>query len=244
MNLPFKKFSIYSIAAIIVSSCGNTDQKTNEQQDTTTNEQEEWITLFDGETTNGWHTYLQDTVASGWTAMNGELRFNPDVPSEGRGDIVTDESFENFELELEWQISSAGNSGIFIGVHEDPQYGNTYATGIEMQVLDNIEAADNQIETHLAGSMYDMIGSTEVSQPKPVGEWNQVRILNNQDELTFWLNGIQTAHVVKGSEQWQTLLNASKFKDWKGFAQYENGKIGLQDHGDVVAYRNIRIKKL
>src|SRR5690606_34007145 len=125
-------------------------------------ENDGWVSLFDGQTTNGWHTYLRDTVASAWTAQDGELRFNPDVAREQRGDIVTDGEYENFELEVEWQIASGGNSGIIYSIHEAPECTATYQTGIEMQVLDNIDAADNEIENHLAGSLYDMIGSKEV----------------------------------------------------------------------------------
>lgn len=242
-----KNLSLLTAIALTIGACsgGTTNNgQTADNDSQTMQEEEKWISLFDGETTNGWHNYLQDTVRSAWSVQNGELHFNPDVPKEDRGDIVTDADFENFELELEWQISSGGNSGIFIGVCEDPKYSNTYRTGIEMQVLDNIDAADNKIENHLAGSLYDMIGSPEVSQPKAVGEWNQVRIRKIDGHITFWLNDIQTADIIIGSDSWNELLAASKFKDWEGFAQYPSGKIGLQDHGDKVAYRNIRIKEL
>lgn len=242
--MKIKNLCLLATLAWTVGACtGNqTKNETTEGQEAAA--EHHWVDLFDGQTTDGWHTYMRDTVASGWSVQNGELHFNPDVPQEGRGDIVTDADFENFELELEWQISAGGNSGIFIGVCEDPQYANTYHTGIEMQVLDNIEAADRLIENHLAGSMYDLIGNAEVSQPKAVGEWNQVRIVKQDGQLTFWLNGVQTADVAIGSPEWNELLAASKFKDWEGFAQYPSGKIGLQDHGDKVAYRHIRIKQL
>src|SRR5690606_31243032 len=119
-------------------------------------------------------------------------------------------------------------------VYEDSEFNATYLTGIEMQVLDNIDAEDNQLENHLAGSLYDLIGSKEVSQPKPVGEWNQVRIRKENGRITLWLNKIQTAEVEIGSAQWKEVLEASKFKDWKDFAKYPKGKIALQDHGNVV----------
>lgn len=240
--LKMKNLAFVSALALCLGSCTMT--ATQEENETGAETQTEWVALFDGNSTSGWHTYLRDTVASGWTAEDGELRFNPEVAQEGRGDIVTDGEYENFELELEWKISSGGNSGIFIGVNEDEKYSNTYRTGIEMQVLDNIDAADNKIENHLAGTLYDMMGNAEVSQPKAVGEWNQARILKNNGQLTLWLNGVQTADVEIGSETWNEMLNASKFKDWEGFAAYSKGKIGLQDHGDVVAYRNIRIREL
>ncbi len=243
-----KKALSGAVVVTLLVACGSGQKSENGQEATassqSTVEENGWVSLFDGQTTDGWHTYLKDTVSAAWTAQDGELRFNPDVPREQRGDIVTDGEYEHYELELEWKISSGGNSGIIFGVHEDPKFGATYLTGVEMQVLDNIDAADNKIENHLAGTLYDMIGSKEVSQPKPVGEWNQARIRKHNGQITLWLNGIQTADVTIGTPQWQQVLDASKFKDWEGFAKYPKGKIALQDHGDVVAYRNIRIKEL
>src|SRR5690606_3388687 len=151
------------------------------------------------------------TVSAAWTAQDGELRFNPDVPREERGDIVTDGEYENYELELEWQISSGGNSGVIFSVHEDAQFSATYQTGIEMQVLDNIDAGDNKIENRLPRSLYDSIGSKDVSQPRAVGEWNQARIRKNNGQITLWLNGVETADVTIGSAEWEQVLNASKF---------------------------------
>src|ERR1700742_545905 len=141
---------------------------------------EGWKLLFDGKSTNGWHTYLRDTVGSKWQVRNGVIIFDTTMPRNGGGDIVTDEEFENFELQLEWKISKGGNSGIIFNIQEDPKYRATYLTGPEMQVLDNIDAEDNKKETHLAGCLYDMAGSAAVSKPKPVGEWNQVRLIQDK----------------------------------------------------------------
>lgn len=241
-----KKSLSVAFAAVFLAACGS-GQKAGDGQDSTATtpvENDGWVSLFDGQTTNGWHTYLRDTVSAGWSAQDGELRFNPAVSSEQRGDIVTNGEYENYELELEWQISSGGNSGIIFGVHEDPKFDATYLTGVEMQVLDNIDAGDNKIENHLAGSLYDMIGSKEVSKPKPVGEWNQARIRKNNGQITLWLNDVQTADITIGTPQWEEILATSKFKDWTDFAKHPKGKIALQDHGNIVAYRNIRIKEL
>lgn len=237
-----KKMLSVILSVAVLASCGSGETTKSETQEEPQNDG--WVSLFDGQTTNGWHTYLRDTVTAAWTAVDGELRFNPEVERNQRGDIVTDGEYENYELELEWKIASGGNSGIIFSVHEAPEYNATYVTGIEMQVLDNIDAADNKIENHLAGSLYDLIGTAEVSQPKPVGEWNQARIRKNEGQITLWLNGVQTADVTIGTPEWEEVLNASKFKDWEAFANYPKGKIALQDHGDVVAYRNIRIKEL
>ncbi|WP_345231900.1 DUF1080 domain-containing protein [Olivibacter ginsenosidimutans] len=203
-----------------------------------------WKLLFDGKSTKGWHTYRKDKAGAAWTVQDGALVFNsPSDKSEG-GDLVTDKEYENYDLTLEWKISEGGNSGIIFGVKEDPKYGASYETGIEMQVLDNIKAEDRHYPNHLAGTLYDLIGSAEVSKPKAVGEWNQARILYNKGEITLWLNGVQTANVKIGSPEWLNLLAKSKFHDWEGFAKYPKGKIALQDHGHEVAFRNIKIKQL
>src|SRR6195952_1910828 len=144
-----------------------------------------WILLFDGKSTKGWHTYLRDTVGSKWQIKDGNLIFDPSQPKEGGGDIVTNESYENFELHLEWKISKGGNSGIIFDVQEDPKHDATYLTGPEMQVLDNIDADDNKKQNHLAGCLYDLSGDSTVSKPRPVGEWNQVVIKQNKAHLSF-----------------------------------------------------------
>lgn len=200
-----------------------------------------WKLLFDGKTVKGWHSYNKPgEIGSAWTVKNGELNF---VKAEGKtgGDIVSDEEFDNFDLRMEWRISKGGNSGIFVGVKEDPKYQWAFATGIEMQVLDNIDAADRHDPSHLAGSMYDLIDAKETSKPKPVGEWNEARILKKDGQVTFWLNGVMTANAYTGGAEWIELVNDSKFKG-SDFGKFQKGKIALQDHGNEVAFRNIKIK--
>jgi len=207
---------------------------------------EGWILLFDGETTNGWHTYLRDTVGSRWQVKDGVLTFDPNGPEEGGGDIVTNNEYENFDFRLEWKISKGGNSGIIFDIQEKPEFKNTYLTGPEMQVLDNIDAEDNKKESRLAGSLYDMVGGPEVSKPNPVGEWNQVRILQNNGHLTFWLNGVQTFDGQIGSDEWNRLVANSKFnsKEFANFAKVAKGKIALQQHPGSSQWRNIKIRPL
>lgn len=195
--------------------------------------------LFDGKTTTGWHSYLK-TGPGAWKVVDGALQLDPKAPDQG--DLVTDKEYENYELSLEWKIAEGGNSGVIFGVHEDPAFGATYLTGIEMQVLDDKGAEDNKKATHLAGSLYDLKAAS--SPAKPAGEWNKIKIRNNKGQLTFWMNGAKTIEVKIGSPEWQELLNNSKFKTWKGFAAYPKGHIALQDHGAVVSFKNITIKQL
>jgi len=207
---------------------------------------EGWKLLFDGKTTKGWHTYLRDTVGSKWQVQDGVLVFDPSQPQSGGGDIVTNEVYENYELQLQWRISKGGNSGIIFDVQEDPKYSATYLTGPEMQVLDNKDAEDNKKQTHLAGCLYDMAGDSTVSKPKTPGEWNQVRLIQNKGHLTFYLNGIKTFEGQIGSEEWNNMVANSKFKNktFADFAKVAKGHIALQQHPGSSGWRNIKIRQL
>ncbi|HVV02946.1 MAG TPA: DUF1080 domain-containing protein [Puia sp.] len=205
-----------------------------------------WKLLFDGHSTKGWHTYLRDTVGAKWQVKDDALVFDPSQPASGGGDIVTNDSYENFELRLEWKISKGGNSGIIFDVQENPKYNATYLTGPEMQVLDNINASDNKKQNHLAGCLYDMAGDSTVSKPNPVGEWNHVRLIQNKGHLTFWLNGIKTYEGQIGSEEWNKMVANSKFKSqpFSDFGKIAKGKIALQQHPGSSQWRNIKIRPL
>jgi hypothetical protein len=207
---------------------------------------EGWKLLFDGKTTQGWHTYLRDTVGSRWQVKDGTLAFDPSQPKDGGGDIVTNDSYENYELTLEWKISKGANSGIIFDVQEDPKFDATYLTGPEMQVLDNKDAEDNKKPNHLAGCLYDMAGDATVSKPHPIGDWNQVRLIQNKGHLTFWLNGIKTFDGQMGSPEWNAMVANSKFKnkEFWNFAKVANGKIALQQHPGSSEWRNIKIRLL
>ncbi len=208
--------------------------------------QQGWVLLFDGKTTKGWHTYLRDTAGSKWQVRNGALVFDPSQPASGGGDLVTDQVYENYELRLEWIISKGGNSGIIFDVQENPKYPATYITGPEMQVLDNIDADDNKKQNHLAGCLYDMAGDSSVSKPHPVGEWNQVRLIQDHGHLTFYLNGIKTFEGQIGSDEWNRMVAGSKFhnKVFADFAKVAKGKIALQEHPGHSEWRNIKIRPL
>lgn len=210
-----------------------------------------WISLFDGKTTKGWHSYGKDHVGSAWKVEDGVLHLDgaskKDSKAEG-GDMVTDEEFENFDLKLEWKISPKGNSGVIFYVKEDPsKYENTYNSGPEMQVLDNgsptvLGHSDAKLYTHRAGDLYDLLASKDAV--KPAGEWNQAEIIVSKGKLDFYLNGVHTLSTTLWNDTWWKMIAISKFKDMKDFGTFKKGKIALQDHGDDVWYRNIKIKKL
>jgi uncharacterized protein YaiE (UPF0345 family) len=210
-----------------------------------------FVSLFDGKSTAGWHTYGKTGVGKAWKVVDGTLHLDTTGKkdwqvSEG-GDIVTDEEFENFHLKLDWKIAAKGNSGIVFYVKEDPAYQYMWQTGPEMQVLDNGTNSseghpDAKITSHRAGDLYDLIVSKEAV--KPVGEWNTAEIVSNNGKLDFYLNGQHTLSTTMWDEGWRALIAKSKFKDMAGFGTYKKGRIGLQDHGDNVWFRNIRVKRL
>ena len=210
-----------------------------------------WISLFDGKTTKGWHTYnKQAVVGQGWKVEDGVIHLDPVAKKAGGdegGDLVTDEEFENYHLKYEWKISPKGNSGLIFYLHEDPKIANTYQTGMEMQVLDNgsptaLGHPDGKLYTHRAGDLYDLLAAKEAA--KPQGEWNKAEIVSNKGKLEFYLNGQRTLSTSVWDDNWHKMIAISKFKDMQGFGTYKKGRIGLQDHGDEVWYRNIQIKKL
>jgi len=201
---------------------------------------EDWQLLFDGKTKNGWHSYNKKGTLDDWKVENGALVLNSTKKDD---DIVTDEQFENYHLKVDWNISEGGNSGIIFNVKESPEYDRSYKTGPEQQVLDNERHSDAKIPKHRAGDLYDLIScSTEVV--KPAGQWNTAEIIKNKDSLTFKLNGTTTVQTKMYDDNWKKLVAGSKFKEWKTFGTFRKGSIALQDHGDKVMYRNIKIRKL
>jgi hypothetical protein len=207
--------------------------------------QQGWKLLFDGKSSAGWHTYNQKTFGAGWKIEDGTLYrdVSHQTSKTGEGDICTDEEFQNFDLKLQWKISKNGNSGVIFLVHESPEYKESYLTGLEMQVLDNEGHPDGKIHKHRAGDLYDLIASA--SEPvHPVGEWNDVEIKLDHGLLSLYLNGVQTVSTTLWDKNWDELVKGSKFSKMPGFGTYKSGHIDLQDHGNDVWFRNIRIKVL
>lgn len=204
---------------------------------------EGWQLLFDGRSTYGWHKFGGGPVGNGWKVSEGTIFYDPSA-NDG-GDIVTDQEFENFNLKLQWKVSKGANSGIMFYVNEDTsKYKAPWQTGPEMQVLDNIDAEDKTNPKHLAGTLYDLIGTTADSKPKPVGEWNQAEIRCLHGKLDMYLNGVHIVSTVLWNDNWKKMVANSKFRTMPGFGTYKKGHIDLQDHGHEVWFRNIKIRKL
>lgn len=208
----------------------------------------EWTILFDGSSFDGWHFYNDGAVTEPWKLEDGAMvLYPPESRPEGANyNVVSDKEFTDFVLSLEWKIAEGGNSGIFWGVVEDEKYGEPYLTGPEIQVLDDERHPDAKNGTdRLAGALYDMVSPSEKTV-KPAGEWNAVEIMINHktNEGYVKLNGTKIVEFPVQGEGWDELVANSKFADWEAFGAFATGKIGLQDHGNVVAYRNIKIKEL
>ena len=203
---------------------------------TPTGQTGDWRPLFDGATTNGWRGYKRPDMPSGWRVVDGALT----RVGQG-GDIITADQFANFELELEWKVAPRGNSGIMYRVIEGPD--NTYQSGPEMQVLDDAGHVDGTTRLTAAGALYGLYPARP-GVVKPAGEWNVARIVANGPHVEHWLNGVKMVDAELGSPEWERLVAGSKFREWPTFGRAKSGHIALQDHGDWVAYRNIKIKVL
>jgi hypothetical protein len=232
---------------LLFVACGpSTQQHENvEEIDEIVVTEEEWITLFDGNSLTGWTSYGKDHPGEAWEAKDGVLFLNIAKKKEGAmgGDLVTKETFGDFHLKLDWRISENGNSGIMFHVVDNGEFTAPYHTGPEYQLLDNDGHPDGKITTHRSGDLYDLIESSKEAA-KPVGEWNQTEIIVQNGNLQFFLNGVKTVETTMWDEAWDQMVAESKIKDMPGFAGYREGKIALQDHGDDVWFRNIQIKRL
>lgn len=243
-----KVIILYGVALMVLAGCSGS-KKTSSSGQGRTNEQEGgWISLFDGRTTKGWHSYGKVEAGKAWKAKGGELHLDASKKNEWQtnegGDLVTNDEYQDFHLQLEWKISKGGNSGIIFYVHEDPlKYEQTWNTGMEMQVADNEENEDGKIFKHRAGDLYDLIPSSK-DVIKKAGEWNAVEIVSSKGKLDFYVNGTHTITTNLWDNNWRNLIAHSKFNTMPDFGTFRQGRIALQDHGADVWFRNIRIKRL
>jgi len=196
-----------------------------------------WRVLFDGSSLASWRGYKSDAVPAGWRIENGTLAKDAQV-----ADIVSRDEFGDFELELEWKIGEAGNSGIFYRGTEE--YDHIYWSAPEYQLLDDIKASDNKSRLTCAGAAYALYPSP-AGHLKPVGDWNRTRIVANGAHVEHWLNGVKLVEYELWSPDWEAKVKASKFNDYPNFGRAKRGHIAMQgDHAGTLAFRNIRIREL
>ncbi|MEP0418087.1 MAG: DUF1080 domain-containing protein [Cyclobacteriaceae bacterium] len=215
-----------------------------------------WRLLWDGKTSDGWRgAKLDNFPAGGWTIEDGTLTVaeTEGKESAGPGDIVTTKDYSNFELNLEFKITEGANSGIKYFVDPRLNKGSGSAIGCEFQVLDDKNHPDAKKGVNgnrTVGSLYDLITAENLSVPgrdksfKGIGNWNHARIVSKDGKVEHWLNNEKVVEYDRNSQIFRALVAYSKYKDWEGFGQWPEGKILLQDHGNEVSYKNIKIREL
>ena len=244
------KKKLFSNACVLffsaVGCVAYSQERTNANTLTEAQKQEGWQLLFDGQTTKGWHLYNEGNAKSAWAVKNGELVCDPNTEKVQRGDLVSDNQYENFDFTFEWKISEAGNSGVFINVQEAPEFPTAWATGPEYQLLDNANMPKDYLldGKHAAGCVYSLAPLLNEVQPKPSGQWNSSRILQQNGVITFWLNGIETGHEDMKTDRWKQLIAGSKLGNFPSFGKAVRGKIAFQDWAKGVALRNIKIREI
>ncbi len=224
------KFIVLTFASLwLVSGCGTSNH--NEVK-------AKWQVLFDGKSKDAFRGFKQATFpTNSWVVDGGALKSLPKV----QVDLITRETYESFELELEWKVAREANSGIMFHVSEVEA--ETYMSGPEMQVVDDANTEDGANPKTSAGSLYDLIAPTN-KQCLPAGEWNRVRLIVQGNHVEHWMNGAKIVEYELGSESLKALIADSKFKAWPRFAQEKTGYIALQNHGNSVWFRNVRVRRL
>lgn len=195
-----------------------------------------WELLFDGSTTTGWRGYQMDSMPRGWEVVEGAL-----TRTTGGGDIITERELGNFELSVDWKIAACGNSGVFYRVTETEEH--TYHTGPEMQVLDDACHPDGRSRLTAAGSNFGLYPAPD-SVVRPAGEWNHARLLVRGSHVEHWLNDALMVEYELWSDDWEQRVQDSKFVEWPAYGRARSGHVALQDHGNAVAFRSIKVRVL
>jgi 3-keto-disaccharide hydrolase len=225
-----------SLMAIAACSSPRSDRPATGES----HEVSDWTTLFDGTDLDAFRGFGREDVPGSWVIEDGAIAFAPD--GEDGGDLMTRSEFGDFELELQWKISPAGNSGIIYRASEE--FGAPWMTGPEYQVLDNILHPDARFgPDRMAGANYD-VNETDSMAVRTVGEWNDARIVARGNHIEHWLNGAKVVEYELFSEDWNARVAASKWVDFPEYGRRASGHIALQDHGNPVWYRTIRIREL
>jgi hypothetical protein len=232
---------VLTLAAGLVAGCGGpgTDAPAEPEAEpplAASTPGAEWIDLFDGESLTHWRGFRRDDAPEGWAVVDGAI-----TRVGGGGDLVSREQYANFEFAFEWRVPPGGNSGVMFRVTEDqPQ---TYHSGPEYQVLDNAGHRDGQDPLTSAASNYALHAPTR-DATRPVGEWNEGRLVVDGARVEHWLNGERVIAYELFTPGWEALVAASKFNEWPAYGRAPRGHVVLQDHGDRVAFRHLRIRVL
>ena len=240
-----KSTVVAAVCSIVAVACSDTlpgdNQLTNKEK------KEGWQLLFDGQTMNGWRRIYTDGFPKiGWRVEDGCMLMEENKGGESSfgGDLITTREYSNFDLTFDFKLTPGANSGIKYFVDEsigDPNSG--YGFGPEYQIIDDARVRGTLSGGKLAG-LYELIDAPDTKEVNPIGEWNTGRIVSKNNHVEHWLNGKLMLSYVLGSDQFKELVQKSKFKDKEGYAAQAKGYILIQDHGNEVSYKNIKIKEL
>lgn len=252
-----KLLPVYLIILTIMAGCNikSNEDSSSPNKLTKKEKKEGWILLFDGKSFNGWRGLGLDKAPDGWIIEDETIKILPKTnwPRQADGqpilgaDLITEETFENFELTWEWKLLKGGNSGIKYNVSEELSVSyppNGCALGFEYQMMDDSGLSGKAAKDNSTAALYDLVPPHANKILNPLGEFNSGRIIFNGNHGEHWLNGKKVLEYDLGSEQFDTLLQQSKFKDIPGFAAKKRGHIVLQDHAEEAWFRNIKIRKL
>ena len=243
------RFAALAFIVPMMISCGSASNSDVAQDDSTlykmVNEDTQWVSLFDGQTLNGWHGYNKsDSAVTNWIIEDSALVCLGAAEWDTGGDLVSDKEYGNFELEWDWKIEKGGNSGLMYHVVEDPKYKGPYETGPEYQMIDDAGWPGKLEDWQKTGADYAMNVANDKKKVNPIGEWNNSRIVFNEGHVEHWLNGEKIVEFEAWTDEWNKEKTTGKWKDFLDYGSAKSGKIALQDHGNKAYFKNIRIKEL
>ncbi len=235
---------LLSLLLLLLACSEPTSKKTSEDSSEAPIAESEWTYLFDGSSLEGWRGFNMDTLPASWMIEDGVLKCLGEGGDIGGDVVYAAREFDNFELALEWKISEGGNSGVFYHVVEGPEYEAPYFNAPEYQVLDDIGFPAPLEAWQKLGADYAMyLPDNSKKIVKPAGEWNTSRIVFTPERAEHWLNGQLLLSFVPWSEDWEQRKAAGKWKEFPEYGQARSGYIGLQDHGGLVWFRNIKVRE-
>lgn len=255
MKSKMYQLALVAMASAAVSCGGNADTSTKDSSAVTkdsvppveqpvTAAPSAWVTIFDGKTLAGWHGFNKTGEVKNWKVVDSALVCQGAAKDAHGGDLVSDNSYDNFELSWEWKVDKGSNSGVMYHVVEDAKYQAPYETGPEYQIIDDIGFPEKLEDWQKSGADYAMTPANDKKKLKPVGEWNTSSIIFNKGHVEHWLNGEKIVEFEAWTDEWNKKRTEGKWKGYPDYGKEKTGKLALQDHGNKAYYKNIKIRTL